>query len=98
MAWFKCLMRGEHFPGQLADHDGRFGFYVARFVEAGDANQAEIAALQKLRDEPRLAPPPGYAPTGQAKVFFEEIEELAADRVPPTQPGFAWYPMKVAEV
>jgi hypothetical protein len=29
-------------------------------------------------------------------VFFEEIEELAAERVPGVQPGFVWYLMESA--
>lgn len=44
--------------------------------------------------EPSLAPPPGYTPSGQSLVFFEEIEELVAEQVPAAQSGFAWHPME----
>jgi hypothetical protein len=72
---------------------GPVGFYVTRFVEAADATEAEAAALRALRAEPKMAPPPGHTPSGQASVFFELIEELAAADVPSVQPGFSWHQM-----
>ena len=104
--WYRCLIRGENFPGQTTgsaplvkdarpiDPPGPVGFYVTRFVEAASAEEAEQNALLLLRSEPRLAPPEGYTPTGQARVFFEEISPVGAEEVPDPQPGFAFYPME----
>jgi hypothetical protein len=97
VAWFRCFIRGENFPGQLVGEARPVGFYVTRFVEAADEAAAESAALHSLRAEPKLAPPSGYTPSGQVRVFFEEIEELPATKVPATQPGFAWHPMEDAD-
>ena len=96
MTWFRCFVHGENFPGQLIGEAGPVGFYVTRFVEAADAGDAEAAALRALRAEPRLAPPPGWTPAGLAKVYFQEIEEVAADRVAAVPPGFTWYRMEGA--
>ena len=96
MAWFRCFIRGDNFPGELAGMAGSVGFYVTRFVEVADMEDAEAAAMQTLRAEPKLAPPPGYAPSGQAKVTVEEITEVAAAQVPQVPPGFAWHPMEDA--
>lgn len=93
MAWFRCFIRGENFPGRLVGLPGPVGFYTTRFVEAADARGAESASLQALLGEPKLALPAGCQPSGMARVFFEEIEEVSADSVPAVQPGFAWYPM-----
>lgn len=93
MPWFKCFIRGENFPGQLIGAEGLFGFYTTRFIEANDAEAAETDALQRLQADSKRAPPLGYSPTGRAKVYFEEIEEIAAEQVPPVQTGFAWHPM-----
>jgi hypothetical protein len=93
VAWFKCFIRGENFPGQLVGRAGLLGFYTTRFVKANDAEAAESDTLQSLRADPRLAPPSEYTPTGKAKIYFEEIEEITAEKVPPVQPGFAWHPM-----
>ena len=97
MAWFRCFICGENFPGQLIGKIVPVGFYVTRFVEAVNAEAAESAALQSLRDEPILTPPPGYARLGQARVYFEEIEELAVERVSDVPPGFVWHSMDEAD-
>lgn len=93
MAWFRCFICGENFPGQMIGDAGPVGFYVTRFVEAADATEAEAAALRALRAEPKMAPRSGHTPFGQARVFFEVVEELAAVEVPRVQPGFAWHRM-----
>jgi hypothetical protein len=64
MAWFRCFICGENFPGQLIGETQLVGFYVTRFVEATDAAGAEAAALQALRAEPQLAPAPGLHTVG----------------------------------
>ncbi|OWK35202.1 hypothetical protein [Fimbriiglobus ruber] len=97
MAWFRCIICGENFPSQTVGESRSVGFYVTRFVEAADTEAAEAAALQGLRAEPKLAPPQGYMPTGQARVLFEEIVEVAGGQVPAIQPGIAWHPMEAAD-
>src|SRR5262245_9321081 len=95
--WFKCSIRGENFPGQLIGIEGLLGFYTTRFVEANDPEAAKTDVLRRLLTDPKLAPPSGYTPTEKAKLHFDQIEEIAAELVPPVQPGFAWHPMKVAD-
>ena len=97
MAWFRCLIRGENFPGNLVGEPGLVGFYVTRFVEASRAEDAESCALQALRSEPKLARPSDQTPPGLPRVHFEEIQELHASEVPAQQPGFTWYPMNTSE-
>lgn len=91
MAWFKCFIRGENFPVQLDGQLCEIGFYVTRFVEASNASAAETSALEGLRGDPKLGPPPGGAHSGQSRVFFENIEESRADEVPAVQPGFVFF-------
>lgn len=72
MAFFRVVIGGENFPGQLVGEAGPVGFYTIRFVEAADAETAADVALQTLRAESKLQP---YWPSsGPARVFFEEIE------------------------
>jgi hypothetical protein len=94
MASYRCLIRGENFPGQLAGQAGLVGFYLTRFVEAESPAGAEAAALEGLRSERKLVPPPGYKRTGQAQVFFEEIAEAVPGEMPEGEPGFVWFPME----
>jgi hypothetical protein len=88
MAWFRCFIRDDNFPGQLIGQQSLIGFYVTRFVQAADLIQVEAAAIDALRTEPRLARPAGEEPSANARIFFEEIVEIPADAVPCTQPGF----------
>lgn len=104
--WYRCFIRGENFPGQLARSavlaegakpvaaDEPVGFFVTRFVEADSADQAEQKALLLLRSEPKLTPPEGYLPSSEARVFFEEITEVERGEVPDPQPGFVFHSMK----
>lgn len=69
------------------------GFYITRYAEAATPEEAESICLSRLRDEPRLASPHGYEPTGKARVYFEEIESVEATSVPDVEPGFTWYAM-----
>jgi hypothetical protein len=90
--WFRCLFRGENFPGALAGEPGLVGFFITRFVEASNAEAAEALAVDALRAEPKLA-----LPSGIACVYLEEIGEIRPDQVPAQRPGFAWFPMEVDE-
>jgi hypothetical protein len=89
--WFRCFIHGENFPGALIGGADPVGFYTTRFVEADDPEAAELAGLAMLRADPHLAPPPDFTPTGEAKVFFERIEEIPPEDVPAVQAGFTWY-------
>jgi hypothetical protein len=93
VAWFRCLVRGENFPGEVIDQAGPVGFYVTRFIEATSADDAESRVLEALRKDPRLALPANLKPAGNTRVYFEETGEVAADQVLSVEQGFAWYPM-----
>ena len=93
MPWHRCFIRGENFPTFLDGEHTLLGFYTTRFVEASGSEDAEQIALATLRGEPKLAPPEGVKPSGTFRVFFEEVREIPADRVPSQPPGFTFYPM-----
>jgi hypothetical protein len=92
MAIFRCLIRGENFPGELIGQSAAVGFHATRFVDAQSAEEAERIAVASLRAdaaltvsvEPRIK---------NAKVYFESIEEVPPDteRVPNT--GFSFFSM-----
>ncbi len=94
MPWFRCFIQGEHLPSKLDGQPVLLGFFTTRFVEAEDAGQAQSLAMKQLRAEPRLKPPADHPPSGQAQVFFKEVTEVPAHKVPTQQPGFTWYPME----
>lgn len=93
MPFYRCLIRGEDFPGSLAGEPHPVGFYTTRFVEAPSAEDAELAALAILRGEPEFARIRPEERMPGAQVYFEEIEELDASDGRGPGGGFTFYPM-----
>ena len=93
MAWFRCFIRGENFPGGEDDPDRPLGFFTTRFVEADHPDAAEARGLEALRAHPWLASLRGHPLAVRARVFFQEIEEVPGDRVPAEPPGLTFFPM-----
>jgi hypothetical protein len=86
------LLNGENF---LLNFDGRpqkMGFYVTRFVDAADADDAENAAVALLREDALLK---GLVLNGRddpPMLYAEEVEELEADaHAEQVDMGFSWY-------
>jgi len=77
MQFFRCLMRGENFPGELIGENRLIGFYATRFVEAVDLHAAKCLALESLRQDDSLQSK--SARTSDAKVYFEEVVEVSAE-------------------
>jgi hypothetical protein len=93
MVWFRCFIRGENFPGNEDARDRPLGFYTTRFVEADSEAEAETRGLAILRAHPWLASMRGHPSAARARVFFQEIEEVPADRVPAETPGLSLFAM-----
>ena len=93
MKWFRCLIEGENFPGVLANTNELVGFYITRFVEADTPEEAEKKALASLKNEESLQLPKGVSPEKNAKIYFEEIEEVMESEVPEINAGFSFYVM-----
>lgn len=93
MKWFKCLIAGENFPGQLIHESKEIGFYAIRFVQSTSASEAELLALSNLKNEPSLKLPAGVSPSKNAKIYFENIVEVNANEIPEKQTGFTFFIM-----
>src|SRR3546814_4101780 len=74
MPLFRCIICGENFPGTLLGQEELVGFYTTRFVEADSPEQAEIMAIELLRNDPSLDVSSEHR-TQSAKVFFEDRSE-----------------------
>lgn len=90
MPWYRCLIEGENFPGSLLGKKRPVGFYTTRWIEASSPEEAEIAALEALRQEPNFQVADA-AKMKDAKVYFEEIVEVEGPGGVNT--GAAWFVM-----
>ena len=93
MKWFRCLIEGENFPGELIGDHKRIGFYTTRFIRANSPQDAELAAISLLKVDKKLQPPEGVTRSEIAKVYVEEIEEVSTGEVPEGQPGYSFFSM-----
>ncbi|GJL94674.1 MAG: hypothetical protein DHS20C05_10790 [Hyphococcus sp.] len=94
MPWFRCVVLGENFT-LIVDGEARdFGFYTTRWVEAGNADSAEMKALAILKSDELLAELPKEHRSPEAKVYFQEIEELSEKPQQAPGAGFTWFEME----
>lgn len=91
MPTYRCLMRGENFPGRLLGESKPVGFLTTRFVEAQSPQEAESLALALLRGDETLAVPTEFR-SKDAEVFFEAIDEVQSGTNSPSQ-GFSFFVM-----
>lgn len=93
MKHFKCLIRGDDFPGILIGADCDVGFYTTRFVDCDSAEAAEPLSLKSLRDDPKLVGG-RFADLDltRSRIYVEEIEECAMCSIDMAS-GFSWFPM-----
>ena len=77
MAFYCCFIRGEHFQGECIGQTGPYGFHTTRWVEAADEEEAELRAVELLREDPSFALPEGFPKPTDARVHVEEIEQIS---------------------
>lgn len=92
MPLYRCSICGENFPGVMLGESSPIGFYTTRFVEAANQGEAEMLALDLLRGEEFFNTPPGSR-SEDAKVFFDEIVEVAPDTERVPNGGFSFFVM-----
>jgi hypothetical protein len=91
--WYRCVIRGENFPGALVGENKPIGFYTTQFVQDISPDAAELQALSLLKQHDSLQVPAGVEKPNTARVYFEEIAEVRADEVPEQKMGLSFYPM-----
>ena len=80
MPFYRCLIRGENFPGECVASEGLWGFYTTRWVQALNVRAAELKAVAAMRKDPSFKAPPGAPRSRDARVYVEEIVRI--DRLP----------------
>ena len=96
MAEWRVYINGQNFWLEWEGEPRKLGFYTTRFVEAGNEEEAELAAVQLIRDDSKLKgvlnekrDPP--------LIHVENIEE-SHDRDPEyPNTGFVFYEEKEGE-
>lgn len=92
MPLFRCSITGEDFPGKILHQADPVGFYTTRYVEAETPEQAELFALERLRNDAALDLAPEHR-SENARVYFESIEEVPEDTERTPDAGFVFFTM-----
>jgi hypothetical protein len=92
MPLFRCSIRGENFPGELIGLTAAVGFHATRFVDARSAAEAEATAVAALRQDAALTVT-SEPRVKNAKVYFENIEEVPSDTERSPNSGFTFFTM-----
>jgi hypothetical protein len=79
MPYFRGDVCGEGFPGSLIGVTGQVGFFAARYLQAGNEEEARKLLLEALWREPELNVLQGAE--GTAKIIIEQIFEVDAAAV-----------------
>ena len=71
--------------------------FTTRFVEANDYQEAELKALELLKADPFWKDPAIKGRSPDARIYFEEIEEVV--QIPEDEPnqGHVFYKMEDSE-
>ena len=95
MKKYRLLVRGENFLINLDDEDQRVGFYTTVFVEAKTEEEAELKAIELLRNDRKLLDGVRNPQSDSPMMFVDEIDELDSFKglnLPRT--GFAFFPQE----
>ena len=79
MRKFRTLIRGQNFQMRNMEADGiqTYGFYTTVFVESESPESAEYAAIDALRQSPKLRDTVTNPADDPPRMFVEELQEIA---------------------
>jgi hypothetical protein len=92
MSKYRVLIHGDnfllHFDGQLQ----KVGFYVSRVVDALNPDEAELVAVDVVREDPRLKDNVLNERDDPPMLRTEEVEEIEeSDSEKNVDTGLSWY-------
>ncbi|MFK8068090.1 MAG: hypothetical protein AB8D52_07585 [Gammaproteobacteria bacterium] len=92
MPKFSVLLEGQNFPLVLDDETKLYGFYVTRKVLANDQKEAELAAVNSVKNDQKLLSTIDREYDAEPRLFMESIHKLHWwSRLNVT--GYSFYPM-----
>ena len=93
MPTFRVIVSGANLLMEVEGNRGRYGFEVARFVDADDASEAGDRALGLVRESPQWRLGALNAAGDPPRCWVSEVTRLPSHQTAPSkQPGFAFFP------
>ena len=92
MKKYRLFVCGENFIFKVDDEEQRLGFYTTVFIEAENEEEAELKAIDLIRNDPKLKDGVLNPKSDPPMMFVEEVEEVecfVGEGLPRT--GFAFF-------
>ncbi len=95
MKKYRILIQGKDFHIEVENGNPIIGFYTTRFVEAENPDEAELKAVDLIKNDNKLKNSMKKELNPKPMLFAKEIEELESfDEVDPPGEGYTFYPKK----
>lgn len=91
MSKYRVLLNGRNFLLNLDGRARKLGFYATRFVDAHDAEGAEKAAVDLLREDATLKGEVLNSRDDPPMLYADEVEEVGGPGADERGGGFSWY-------
>ena len=92
MSKYRVLLNGENFLLNFNGQLQKLGFYVSRVVDAQNPGEAELAAVNLVREDSRLKGNVLNELDDPPMLYAEEIEEIEeSDSEENVNTGFSWF-------
>ncbi len=92
MAHYRVPVNGRNFWLRYDTGPKCLSFYTVRFMEAATEIEAESAAVELVKRDPKLAGLVLNESTDPPMIHVGEIDQVEAEQVPEIAPGFSFYP------
>ena len=87
------MLEGQNFLLEVEGTIQKLGFYVTRFVEAENQEEAELLAVQQIREDEKLTRNVRNIETDPPMIYLESIDELTSfEGVELPGTGYTFYP------
>lgn len=77
MTSYKIIINGTNFVLHIQGTTQRMGFYATRFVEAGNAQEAQEAAMHLVMNDDKLRQAIRNEPNNQPQLHVDEVIEAS---------------------
>ena len=91
---YHCSINGKNFLLELDGKKSKHGFYKWVTVEAKDESEAELLAVEKVKNDEQIKASTQNPQKDSPQLFLDEIYEAEETAEKPNEMGYAFYPEK----
>jgi len=87
------MLEGKNFLLNIEGATRKYGFYTTRYVEANDPEDAELKAVQLIRDDSQFSDTVKNEQSDPPMIYLDSLDEVTSfERVKLPGAGYTFYP------